>query len=77
MSMSIKNARELEPLKALAAMRGDKGTEEETNADGFASGLTRFVLELDHAFEPIHGRGAIEEPGEFGMCRDVGLDEYL
>jgi hypothetical protein len=34
MSMSIKNARELEPLKALAAMRGDKGTEEETNADG-------------------------------------------
>ena len=31
MSTSIKNARELEPLKALAAMRGDKGTEEETN----------------------------------------------
>jgi hypothetical protein len=32
--------------------------------------LARLVLELGHAIEPTHPRGALEDPGELGVCRD-------
>mmetsp|Transcript_5957 Transcript_5957/g.8846 ORF Transcript_5957/g.8846 Transcript_5957/m.8846 type:complete len:359 (-) Transcript_5957:119-1195(-) len=57
--------------------RHEDGVGEESDADGVGSSLTCFVLELDHTFEPVHGRGTIEEPAEFRVCRDVRLDEYF
>mmetsp|Transcript_16286 Transcript_16286/g.25528 ORF Transcript_16286/g.25528 Transcript_16286/m.25528 type:complete len:337 (+) Transcript_16286:267-1277(+) len=53
----------------------EDGVGEEADSHGFGACLFGLVFELDHAFEPVHGRGAVEEPGEFGMSRDVGLYE--
>src|SRR3546814_16188542 len=48
------------------------GIDEQANA-GTLAVLACLVLELRHAIEPTHARGAIQKPGKFSMGGHPGL----
>src|SRR3546814_6035311 len=48
------------------------GIDEQANA-GTLAVLACLVLELRHAIEPTHARGAIQKPGKFSMGGHTGL----
>src|SRR3546814_10115449 len=50
----------------------DLGIDEQANA-GTLAVLACLVLELRHAIEPTHARGAIQKPGKFSMGGHTGL----
>ena len=52
----------------------EDGVSEQADAGAFLI-LARLVLELGHAVEPAHARGALEDPGELGMGGDGALRE--
>mmetsp|Transcript_14434 Transcript_14434/g.57521 ORF Transcript_14434/g.57521 Transcript_14434/m.57521 type:complete len:432 (+) Transcript_14434:1001-2296(+) len=54
--------------------RHEHGVVEEADADVLAL-LDGLFLVLDHALEPVHRCRAVEQPGEFGVRRDVRLQE--
>ena len=37
--------------------------------------LDGLLLVLNHALQPVHGRHAVEEPGQLGVRLDVALHE--
>mmetsp|Transcript_35659 Transcript_35659/g.82939 ORF Transcript_35659/g.82939 Transcript_35659/m.82939 type:complete len:464 (-) Transcript_35659:83-1474(-) len=54
----------------------EDGIGEETHAHSVAL-FAGLLLVLDHSLEPVHGSGAVEQPRQLRVGRDVGLNEHF